>query len=1040
MTRITNKTILTYILSFLLFLTILLGLRLLWSDFFKVPDHPSASQGVIDLRGWDFNHSPTLTLNGQWEFYPGAFHSSQNRPAAGEQPSYVQVPGDWGSALAGESQSSFGYGTYHLRILVDPVKEIDYAFWLQEIQASSRVEINGQLEKSFGVLAGSAEAYTPKNISYTASYAAKNQGELELFIQAANFDHPYEGGITRSVRFGSQASLDNERLYSIAFQFITFTVLLLHGLYACILFSFNPRERTFLVFLLLLITASITIVADHESLLLLWAPISYAWGLKIKMLSYLWLSFFILMLARSFSGYFSGRKIFYGYVAALVLYSSFIAAANPPLIYFTFKHHIFVLFYLVPLTWFVSIIVKMVIKQQKDAIYLLFTAMGLLSSVIWGAFNNRQELTDIYYPLDVIAAIIGFSAYWFKGYFRNANENKKLNAQLLEADKLKDQFLANTSHELRTPLHGIISIAESVAEREKHAMTGRSSQDMELLVTIGRRMSYLLNDLLDTVRLREKRIVLHPEPLPFPSVVSGVFSMLGYMIEGRPVQLRLLAPDTLPPVWADEKRLVQVMFNLLHNALKHTEAGAVTVSANSRNGQLFIEIADTGSGMDKELLSRLFLPYEHGSDGGGGIGLGLSISKQLVELHGGELTVRSEPGKGSTFRFALPLAESSAATVHDCDIQPNMLKESSAEIAVARGFADVSGSAWPSSQPMLSLPAGESTAAILAVDDDLINLKVLAGILSTEPYEIHFATSAEEALNLLGTKPWDLLITDVMMPHISGYELTKKVRERYSPSELPVLLLTARSEPADIYTGFQAGANDYVTKPLDATELKYRIWSLTMLKQSVNERVRMEAAYLQAQIHPHFLFNTLNSIMALSHIDPDRMFTLGEAFTSYLRISFHFLNSGKLVSLSHELELVRAYLHIEKERFEEKLTVVWELDQTDKMVLPPLTLQPLVENAVRHGIMSRSRGGTIHIRIRKNDGFTRFEVSDDGRGMKKDKLDSLLLPRSKNEDGGIGLFNTNRRLTQLYGQGLSIDSTPDQGTTVSFQIPGSQQN
>ncbi|GGG85254.1 ATP-binding protein [Paenibacillus radicis (ex Gao et al. 2016)] len=1041
MTTITSKPIVKYTLSFVLFLTILLGLRLLWFDIFRVPPHPHASQGVIDLRGWDFNNSPTITLNGQWEFYPEAFHSSKDRPKAGEQPAYVQVPGDWSSAMPDNRKSSFGYGTYHLRILVDPVKEIDFAFWLQEIQASSLVEINGQKENPFGTLAEKAKAYTPKTISYTASYEAKEKGELDLFIQAANFEHPYEGGITRSIRFGSQAALDNERLYSIAFQLITFTVLLLHGLYACILFSFNPRERLFLVFFLLLLTASVTIVSDHESLLLLWLPITYAWALKIKMLSYLWLSFFILLLARGFSARLSGRKTYYVYVTALVLYSVFILAATPPLIYFTFKNHIFLLFYLFPIIWFVAIIVKMVIKQQKDSIYLLFTAMGLLSSVIWGAFNNRQELTDIYYPLDVLTAIIGFSAYWFKGYFRNATENKKLNAQLLAADKLKDQFLANTSHELRTPLHGIISIAESLAEREKHTMAERSTQDMELLVTIGRRMSYLLNDLLDTVRLREKRIVLHAEPLSFPSVVSGVFSMLRYMTEGKPVQLKLLASPSTPPAWADEKRLVQIMFNLLHNALKHTETGTVTVSADSRNGQLSIEVTDTGSGMDKELLTRLFLPYEHGADGGsvsGGIGLGLSISKQLVELHGGELTVRSELGKGSTFRFALPLAESSSASVHDHDRRSDMLKESSAEIAVARGFADVAGSAWPSSQPMLSLPAGERTATILAVDDDLVNLKVLAGILSTEPYEIHFATSAEEAMSLLGTKSWDLLITDVMMPHVSGYELTQKVRERYSLSELPVLLLTARSEPTDIYTGFQSGANDYVTKPLDATELKYRIWSLTTLKQSVNERVRMEAAYLQAQIHPHFLFNTLNSIMALSHIDPDRMFTLGEAFTSYLRISFHFLNSGKLVSLSHELELVRAYLHIEKERFEEKLTVVWELDDSEaKMVLPPLTLQPLVENAVRHGIMSRSRGGTVRIRIRKNDGFTLFEVSDDGRGMNQETLQLLLLPRSKNEDGGIGLFNTNRRLTQLYGQGLSIVSIPDQGTTVSFQIPNS---
>ncbi|WP_309252368.1 response regulator [Paenibacillus spongiae] len=323
---------------------------------------------------------------------------------------------------------------------------------------------------------------------------------------------------------------------------------------------------------------------------------------------------------------------------------------------------------------------------------------------------------------------------------------------------------------------------------------------------------------------------------------------------------------------------------------------------------------------------------------------------------------------------------------------------------------------------------------ILAVDDDPVNLNVLVGILSTEPYTITTAQSAREALILLDTRQWDLLIADVMMPHMSGYELTQRVREHYSLSELPVLLLTARSQPADIYTGFSSGANDYVTKPVDALELKYRIRALTALKQSIHERLRMEAAYLQAQIHPHFLFNTLNSIMALSDIDTDRMRDLGYAFASYLRISFDFLNTGELVELSHELELAKAYLHIEQVRFEDRLSVVWEVEPGISLLLPPLTIQPLIENAVRHGLLSRNQGGTVHIRIARRDGFTLIEVKDNGKGMEQEKVIQLLNPTMKGK-GGIGIANTHRRLMQLYGQGLSIVSKPGEGTTVSFVIP-----
>ena len=217
-------------------------------------------------------------------------------------------------------------------------------------------------------------------------------------------------------------------------------------------------------------------------------------------------------------------------------------------------------------------------------------------------------------------------------------------------------------------------------------------------------------------------------------------------------------------------------------------------------------------------------------------------------------------------------------------------------------------------------------------------------------------------------------------------------------------------------------------------ELAYRIWSLTTLKRSVNERLRMEAAYLQAQIHPHFLFNTLNSIMALSEMDIERMRNLAGAFASYLRISFDFLSAGKLVSLSHELELVRAYLYIEQERFEERLSIRWEIDPDINLFLPPLTIQPLVENAVTHGVLRQAKGGTVRIRITRQVHATLIEVKDDGIGMEEEMVLHLLDPAWKHKRG-IGLFNTNRRLTQLYGKGLSIHSKPGEGTSVSFVIP-----
>ncbi|MFP3390750.1 ATP-binding protein [Brevibacillus sp. SIMBA_076] len=825
------------------------------------------------------------------------------------------------------------------------------------------------------------------------------------------------------------------------FQLATFLILLLHGLYAAILFLFNTRRREFLVFFLLLSCVGIKTVSSYDNLLLLWLPINYSWALKVEMLAYIWQPLFLVLMVRNLSepeGK-QSRRLFRAYFFLLGLYSFILILSTSEWVYYLTAAPYFNLIYFGPLLWFIFLISRMVIQNQNDAVFLLIAATSIFSNVVWGVLMDYQHVNIkyVYYPLDLLAALVSFSAYWFKRYFRNSEEKAKLTKQLKKSDKLKDQFLAHTSHELRTPLHGIMNIAQTIVNNEKHVMANRSKEDMQLLITISRRMSHLLDDLLDVVRLQDKHIVLHKKSLHIQSVASGIISMLRHMAIGKPVQFQLDIPETIPRILADEKRLVQILFNLIHNALKFTEEGSITVSAEMVDGQVAIYVSDTGIGMDEETKARIFLPYEQGVQGmndGGGIGLGLAISTQLVELHGSKLSVQSEPGKGSVFSFRLPLATTDALSEAELSSGQQSDKRELG-VTIPKSVSGDTLNEWPVLQAAAhSYSVVEKKANILAIDDDPVNLKVLDRILSSAHYNIRTCTSAKEALDLLFTQQWDLLIVDVMMPHMSGYELTRKVREHFSISELPILLLTARSQAEDIYTGYLSGANDYVCKPVDGLELKYRVWSLTTLKQTVDERLRMEAAYLQAQIHPHFLFNTLSSIMALSEIDTEKMRRLGDAFTSFLHISFDFLNTGEQVPLSHELELVQAYLYIEKERFGDRLTVVWDVETNIELLIPPLTIQPLVENAIRHGLMTKKEGGTVHVRIVRQKDVTLFEVKDDGNGM-AEVIVRQNLDLSMKDKGGIGVSNTNRRLTQTYGKGLSIVSKPEEGTTVSFEIP-----
>ncbi|MBU8598680.1 hypothetical protein CHH78_20950 [Shouchella clausii] len=602
-------------------------------------------------------------------------------------------------------------------------------------------------------------------------------------------------------------------------------------------------------------------------------------------------------------------------------------------------------------------------------------------------------------------------------------------------NELRDQFLASMSEEFKNPLHGILNMSQSVLKRERHMLQERSIKELETVLSIGHRLTLRLNDLIDMRSLQEGSLRLQKKAISIQPVVTGVLDMLQYSTEVKRIKMVNQIAKDFPPVIADESRLVQIVYNLLHNAVKYTDEGVISVRAFTENGNAFIVISDTGIGMDEDILKRLFRPYEQASANEtmieGGFGLGLSISKQLVELHGGTLDVSSVVGEGSRFTLSLKLAElkneqdksvdhtfgQSSSVVPTLEKKPLYMKEVEAQLATT--------------QTSLS-EINHGRPRILMVDDDPANLQVLEGILSPEDYDVTMVTSGKEALAMLDAQEWDLVISDTMMPQMSGYELTRMIRKRFTLIELPVLLLTSRSQTKDIQSGFLAGANDYVTKPVKALELRARIEALTTIKQMVQEQLRLEAAWLQAQIQPHFLFNALNAVAALNETDLDQMHDLLQEFSDFLRAKFQFQNMDELVPLEEELSLVRSYLYIEKVRFEERLEIDWQVEDSDIKV-PFLSIQPLVENAIRHGIMKRPHGGKVLIQVANNKTHAVVSVEDDGVGM-DDVQQQRILERKAASRSGVGLINTDQRLKRHFGTGLQIDSEKGKGTKVSFHV------
>lgn len=408
-------------------------------------------------------------------------------------------------------------------------------------------------------------------------------------------------------------------------------------------------------------------------------------------------------------------------------------------------------------------------------------------------------------------------------------QEERINEQLRRVDALKDQFLANTSHELRTPLQGIIGLSESLFEEESDL---EKRENLSMIISSGRRLNVLINDILDFSKLRNHEIELARKPVSLHVLADVVLRNLSPIAQRKGLRLINEAPANLPAAWGDENRMQQILYNLAGNGVKFTETGYVRVSASlteQNPPMLRLAVEDTGIGIPEAHRDSLFQEFEQG-DGSternfAGTGLGLSISKQLIELHGGTIGFTSRPGEGSTFYCTFPISDAPAdeTTLSEnfsaqlAKVLPGNIAQSAEENAPAYAEPDLSES---------------GKVHILVVDDEPVNQQVLKNYLSKSAYRLTQAMNGEEALNALESgETFDLVLLDVMMPRLSGYEVCQYIRERFLPSELPVIMITAKNQVVDLVQGLNAGANDYLSKPFSKEEFLARLEvHLNMLK------------------------------------------------------------------------------------------------------------------------------------------------------------------------------------------------------------------
>jgi signal transduction histidine kinase/DNA-binding response OmpR family regulator/ligand-binding sensor domain-containing protein len=431
----------------------------------------------------------------------------------------------------------------------------------------------------------------------------------------------------------------------------------------------------------------------------------------------------------------------------------------------------------------------------------------------------------ILYILAILAGFFAYLKFRLKAQEKKAAEQQKVIVKLKEVDRIKDDLLANTSHELRTPLNGIIGLGSHLIDDFGNQLPNQALANLKTIVDCGNRLNHQVNDLLDMSVLKTGKLDLEQAPLSLFQITQKTLSILQPLADQKSIVLKNEIPSELPPVMADEHRTIQILQNLIGNAIKFTNSGTIRIAGEQANDMVKISVIDTGKGIPEEKLAGIFEPFEQVESSGnrksGGAGLGLSISKSLVEQQGGEITVTSEPGEGSCFVFSLPI------TSHTAVNREIVIGESTPNTVDNQVFQSDSAS-----------QKGDFDKTILIIDDDPVNLQVIKNQLQHN-YRLIQANSGWDALSKVESESVNLILLDLMMPEMDGFEVCKEIRSQYNQIELPVIVLTARYQKEDIARCFDIGANDYLTKPFVKQELIARIEAQLNQQKLIEEKEQL---------------------------------------------------------------------------------------------------------------------------------------------------------------------------------------------------------
>lgn len=423
-------------------------------------------------------------------------------------------------------------------------------------------------------------------------------------------------------------------------------------------------------------------------------------------------------------------------------------------------------------------------------------------------------------------ALIGFLFFRYRQQLRTRQKELELQRererkqQLAELDAIKSRFFANISHEFRTPLTLILGQNQSLqATVDEPALDPK----FDMVDRNGRRLMELVNQVLDLSKLESGKLSWEPETLDLIAFLKNQLYSFESLADQKKQKLSYIGADKDLLIVADPEKLERVFYNLLSNAIKFTpQEGSIDLLFEQNDHQVRIGVRDSGIGLSEEDLPYIFDRFYQAKGGDSnpspGTGIGLALAKELVELHQGRLEVESEEGKGSTFWVSLPL-------------QGNLLKSESKPYELHLEPLTVVESETPT-----SISPKRNGKNILIVEDNPDVRSYLRDELQGIGYQVSQAVDGKEGIAIARQSQPDLIISDVMMPNMDGFQLAEAIRADTNSSHIPLILLTAKASEESRIKGLKIGIDDYLTKPFSARELQVRVANLIEQRQRLRQR------------------------------------------------------------------------------------------------------------------------------------------------------------------------------------------------------------